>query len=76
MPFDLGNNPPYLILRSGLIAEASIMAPHMVRRAVNRVDQKMGFALLDNYISFEMDSVKNTFCFRELGKLSFTRWVA
>ncbi len=39
MPFDPGNNPPYLILRSGLIAKAGIMAPHMVRRAVNGVGQ-------------------------------------
>jgi len=48
MPFDPGNNPPYLILRPGLIAEAGIMAPHMFRGTVNGVGQMVNKCFKNN----------------------------
>jgi len=57
MPFHLGNNPPFLAPRSGLIAEAGVIAPHMVRRTANGTRQKMSDTFLKNLIGFEADDV-------------------
>ncbi len=66
MPFDLGNDTAFLAPRSGLIAEAGVIAPHMIRRTANGARQQMGDALLDNRVRFETDGVKETLTFQKL----------
>ena len=65
MLFDLGNDTASLVPRSGLIAEAGIIMPHMVRRTANGACQQMDNALLENNVRFEADGVEETFVFRK-----------
>lgn len=57
MPFDLGNDTAFPAPRSGLIAEAGVIAPHMAGWTANGTRQKMGNTFLKNLIGFEMDDV-------------------
>ena len=66
MPFHLGNNTALLIPRSGLIAEAGVIAPLMVRRTANGSGQQMSDTFLKNSVRLEADGVEKTFYFQEL----------
>jgi hypothetical protein len=66
MPFDLGNDTAFLAPRSGLIAEAGVIATDMVRRAANGARQQMSNTLLENRVRFEADGVEKTLGFQEL----------
>ena len=65
MPFHLGNNPPFLAPRPGLIAEAGVIAPHMVRWATDGAGQQMGNAFLKNLVGFEADGILEILGFQE-----------
>ena len=69
MPFDLGNDTAFLVPRSGLIAEAGVIAPDMVRRTATRARQQMGNAPLENLIGFEADDVFVILGFQEFIKV-------
>ena len=69
MPFDLCNDAPFLVPRSGLIAEAGVIAPHMVRRTANGTRQKMGDTFLKNLIGFKADDVFVILTFQEFIKI-------
>ncbi len=66
MPFDLGNDTAFLVPRSGLIAEAGVIAPYMVRRTANGARQQMSNTLLENRVRFEADGLEKTLGFQEL----------
>ncbi len=66
MPFDFGNDTAFLVPRSGLIAEAGVIAPYMVRRTANGARQQMSNTLLENRVRFEADGVEKTLGFQEL----------
>ncbi len=66
MPFDLGDDTAFLVPRSGLIAEAGVKTPYMVRRTANGARQQMGDALLENLVRLEADGVQETLTFQKL----------
>ncbi len=66
MPFDLGNDTAFLVPRSGLIAEARVIAPYMARRTANGTRQQMGNALLENRVRLEADAIEETLGLQEL----------
>ena len=65
MPLDLGNDTTFLVPRSGLIAEAGVLAPDMVRRTASGTCQQMGDAFLENSVRFEADGVEEALGFQE-----------
>ena len=66
MPFDLGNDAAFLVPRSGLIAEAGVITPHMVRWTANGAGQQMSNALLKNGVRLEADGVEEALGFQKL----------
>ena len=50
-------NAAFLVPRSGLIAEAGVIAPHMAGWTANGMRQKMGNTFLKNSIGFGTDDV-------------------
>ena len=68
-PFDLGSDTAFLVPRSGLIAEAGVIAPHMAGWTANGTRQKMGNTFLQNLIGFETDDVFVILTFQKLIKV-------
>ncbi len=66
MPFDLDDDTAFLVPRSGLIAEAGVIAPNMVRRTANGAGQQMGNASLENFVRFEADGIEEALGFQKL----------
>ena len=66
MPFDLGNDTAFLVPRSGLIAEAGVIAPDMIGWTSDWARQQMGNTLLENRVRLEADGVEEALSFQEL----------
>ncbi len=66
MPFDLGDHTTFLVPRTGLIAEAGVVAANMVRRATDGTGEQVSDAFLKNRVGLEMDSISVAFGFQEL----------
>ena len=66
MPFHLGNDPALSLPAPSLIAETSIIAPHMVRRTANGARQQVSNIFLENRVGLEADGVDVAFGFQEL----------
>ncbi len=56
----------FLSQPSSLIAEAGVIAPHMVRWATGGAGQQMGDAFLKNLVGFEADGVEEALTFQKL----------
>ena len=60
MPFHLGHHAPLPVPVCNLIAEAGVMAPHMVRRTANRSSEQMADVFLKYMILWWADRVRET----------------
>ena len=63
VPFHLGHHAPLSVPTSSLIAEAGVIAPHMVRRTTNGSREEMADALLKNLVRWQTDRVEETLGF-------------
>ena len=66
MPFDLGEDPPGLVPGAGLVAEAGIVTPHVVRRPADGALEEMADAVLEHLVGGNPNGVLETLGFQEL----------
>ena len=63
MPFHLGHHAADLVPALGPVAEAGVIAPHMVRRTANGSCQQMADAFLTNLVGWQPDRIQKSFGF-------------
>jgi len=69
VPLHLGHDAAGFVPASSLIAKASVIAPHMVRRTANGAGQRMGDNFLENLVLWYRDRVQEAPGFEVFVKL-------
>src|SRR6266851_4969237 len=69
VPLDLRHNPPRLLPTLRLIAEAGIIAAHLIRRSPDRALEQVSDFVLQDAVGRQPDHVTYAFGFKELVNL-------